>query len=426
MRDLYGLDCLVGWDQAYCDYMNTSRAYCSYNDAEVNTGPYCWIDSNLNNIYCDDNEYDRSDLTVGDCGPKGNADETKCKELCQNVTNCTGHGGKVYGGPDGRAVHRASKGFWANNMTAITDTEDMSPIRYMMDSNSTGNWPDYWMVRENTIKHCTGDVNTDGYMNLLNIFEDEADPEILVVRGRITRDGIASFDPFINIGNGTLDPLFKEDGDYRIVLIDGNGNLLAAYGFDVSFYMSDPDGGLIDEAAFAHKVGWKAGTTRMELRDRNGAVLAARAVSLNKPQVEITAPKDDVSGREAVIDVRWTAADEDGDSMSYSIALSADSGGTWIPLAVDLLEKKYALDASILQNGDYLVRVLATDGVNTGSAVSEFSIRAKSPAGPVAPATQHGGVQLQTVLIAVVLLLLAAVAATLVFIKKRRSQRPVV
>jgi len=69
--------------------------------------------------------------------------------------------------------------------------------------------------------------------------------------------------------------------------------------------------------------------------------------------------------------LRWKASDPDGDDLTYSLALSEDGGETWLPIAGGLAQTSYSLPASGFEEGaGYLVKVLATDGVNTGFAVS--------------------------------------------------------
>jgi hypothetical protein len=70
--------------------------------------------------------------------------------------------------------------------------------------------------------------------------------------------------------------------------------------------------------------------------------------------------------------IEWIADDADSDTLSYAVLLSTDDGATWNTAAIGLTTTVYSLDVSALPPGTTnLVRVIATDGVNTGQDVSD-------------------------------------------------------
>jgi hypothetical protein len=78
--------------------------------------------------------------------------------------------------------------------------------------------------------------------------------------------------------------------------------------------------------------------------------------------------------------IKWEASDKDGDALIYSIAISENGGETWLPIDIDLEGNEYELNTLTLNEGkDYLIKVRATDGVNTGEDVSDgtFTIRTR-------------------------------------------------
>ena len=62
----------------------------------------------------------------------------------------------------------------------------------------------------------------------------------------------------------------------------------------------------------------------------------------------------------------------DGDALSYTVLFSSDNGGSWEPIVTNLTMTSYVWNVARLQPGaQYLVKVIATDGFNTGQDVSD-------------------------------------------------------
>lgn len=66
------------------------------------------------------------------------------------------------------------------------------------------------------------------------------------------------------------------------------------------------------------------------------------------------------AGRNNVI-VRWTAHDENGDQLRFSIYYRADGDQRWLLLKDDLSERSYAFDPGLIPDGGYVFRVVASD-----------------------------------------------------------------
>lgn len=116
----------------------------------------------------------------------------------------------------------------------------------------------------------------------------------------------------------------------------------------------------IESEAFALRVPLPAGTTRVALM--HGAdELAALETSTSAPTLDITEP-DELSGEETIT---WSGNDGDGDPLKFAVMYSPDGGATWLPLGVDITESKLSLDTSVLAGDEVLLRILASDGLNT-------------------------------------------------------------
>ncbi|HZN03383.1 MAG TPA: thrombospondin type 3 repeat-containing protein, partial [Candidatus Polarisedimenticolia bacterium] len=115
---------------------------------------------------------------------------------------------------------------------------------------------------------------------------------------------------------------------------------------------------------------------------------AFRTRSANTPVVTaVTSPlPGQVVGND--LTVTWTAADADGEPLSYSVQYSHDSGATWQTLSTDLVETTVTYENEVhipgslnpTQPGSSLVRVTASDGFNTGTHLSyPFQVLNRAP-----------------------------------------------
>jgi hypothetical protein len=199
--------------------------------------------------------------------------------------------------------------------------------------------------------------------------------EYLLVSGLINLDGTGSFDAFNR--QVQTNPLENPPvgTDYCLELYDAGGTRLSSTCFDVSFGFGDSTTPMTT-APFALTVPYPPATRQIVLK-HGAVVVASRTVSNSAPSVSAS-----VSGGGTVKTITWTATDPDGDTLSYSVLYSADNKQTWFGLATDLTAAPYSLDTSGLPGGSTAyVRVLATDGVNTGSAdAGPFPVANKAPA----------------------------------------------
>jgi hypothetical protein len=97
----------------------------------------------------------------------------------------------------------------------------------------------------------------------------------------------------------------------------------------------------------------------------------------------LTAAKDRTS-----VTVRWSAHDENGDDLIYSLYLRGDGETVWRLLKGKLTEKAYSFDATLLPDGGYQVKIVASDAPShtpgdalTGEKISDrFEIDTTPPA----------------------------------------------
>jgi hypothetical protein len=88
-----------------------------------------------------------------------------------------------------------------------------------------------------------------------------------------------------------------------------------------------------------------------------------------------------VFGTRSLYNISWEACDADGDELAYTVLFSSDGGGNWQTLGLDLTTKSFNWNVSELTPGNnYLVKVIASDGVNTKEDLSDAPFTVLRPA----------------------------------------------
>ncbi len=89
------------------------------------------------------------------------------------------------------------------------------------------------------------------------------------------------------------------------------------------------------------------------------------------------APVQALKDRTAIT-VRWAAHDDNGDDLSYALYLRGDGEHVWRLLKDDVTDKAYSFDATLIPDGGYQVKVVASDAPShtpgealTGDKISE-------------------------------------------------------
>jgi hypothetical protein len=92
-------------------------------------------------------------------------------------------------------------------------------------------------------------------------------------------------------------------------------------------------------------------------------------LSFEPPSSPLTATKDKTG-----ITARWAAHDDNGDDLTFSLFVKGDNETVWRPLKDGLTEKAYSFDASLLPDGGYQMKVVASDAPShsPGEALTGF------------------------------------------------------
>lgn len=212
--------------------------------------------------------------------------------------------------------------------------------------------------------------NEDYEQLLRELRTDSSDPELLFVSGLIFRNGTTQLRTWYQIPNGFPDLRPNGIGNYSIVCLDAQRNLLSQVWFNVTFI------GEFEATGFAFTIPYPKKTAEI-LVTHESEIVRQRTVTPNPPTVKVTYPNGgEVLAGLATHTITWEGFDPDGDKLTYAVMYSTDAGATWVPLALDLTETKYSWNTSDLPTGSsYIIRVIASDGINTGQDDSDGTFR---------------------------------------------------
>ena len=196
-------------------------------------------------------------------------------------------------------------------------------------------------------------------------------------------------------GNLELDPLFEFEttastdpgiGPYRIDVLDAAGDTQ----FTRFFTPANPTTETTGEDGevppfFVELVPVQPAADEIIVRDPGGATIGDFELEGDAPEVTITAPAggETISG---LFDLTWDTVDPDSTSHTWRVQYSADGGAAWQSIGANLTEPSLTVNFGTLPGsiGQALVRVFASDGVNTGEGISNtFSVDQKLPSAEI-------------------------------------------
>lgn len=243
-----------------------------------------------------------------------------------------------------------------------------------------GYWPLMGPVAPSTwIAQCT-------YRHLINALQRRLDPEVLLVRGMLSR-GVRNRGSLLPayqlMGEVDLEP--DSGGDYAIATRNATGSVLGRYPFKPVWTLPTHPPTELDLVSFAHRVPRLPGITRIDL-EGPGGILATLRFSANAPIVAINTPGDGtaIQAANGQVSVKWTGRDADGDALAYTVLYSADGGETWNLQSFEQSASDLSIDIDP-KGAAHRVRVVATDGANSTEAVVGFTLAAAAAPTPAAP-----------------------------------------
>lgn len=199
----------------------------------------------------------------------------------------------------------------------------------------------------------------------------------LLIRGWLSTAGEGGFYPLYTMPAAPSVPDASAQAPAEIRFLDASGQVIAHYPFDLQLEL--PEGGPADLGGFQWWLPRPDGLDRVQLLYA-GILAHERQASAHQPEAEWLSPSAGAS-LAGPTTLTWLAADGDDDPLFFMVSYSHDGGTTWVPLATDLTDPSFVLDADQLPGGDEcLVRVLVSDLWHTREVVGgPFRIGRKPP-----------------------------------------------
>ena len=200
---------------------------------------------------------------------------------------------------------------------------------------------------------------------------NQQETAVLLASGVVLAEGTAVFDATYQLN--FTNPVEQNSGsNYCLVLENASQETLTQDCFDLSFNDSEL-GSQLNQAFFTRVLSNHSGAHRLVLK-QGDSILAEQIVTPNSPVITLQNPVNDTS-RSDPFELSWAATDADGDTLHYIVSYSADNGANWHILALNVTENHLTIDPNELPGSEQaLFRVIATDGFNTVSDVSDFPI----------------------------------------------------
>ncbi len=237
-------------------------------------------------------------------------------------------------------------------------------------------------------------ISPRAYDNLFEVLAPTVGPmavgRVLEIEGAWTRDTAGTttveLDPWYSYEGTVPADTQPATGDTLYLrALDANDAVLATQTLEDGFFpIQDPPAATrIDGDVFHTAIAFPDTVTKLQIL-RGTTVLTELPVSANPPVITLTAPMGGgtLSGQN---EIAWTIADSDGaGTFSSNVEYSADNGTTWLQLTTNIEGDMVSLTANFDDlpgsDGKSLVRITATDGLNTATAVSAaFSVAVKAP-----------------------------------------------
>ena len=195
--------------------------------------------------------------------------------------------------------------------------------------------------------------------------QGSSEEKAILVAGTLFDDGHIELEDWYVLSGAQTDEL--QPGDYYFRYLDNADQVLSELSFGLSL---TAEGITVTQVPFIFRASYITDTARIVIGEGTTDIVS-RTVSIHAPSVTV----ESLNGGERIdvpTTVSWSATDQDDDDLTFAVLYSSDGGATWSALVTGLATQSYEWDISGLSLGNsYLVKVMATDGFNTGQDVSD-------------------------------------------------------
>jgi hypothetical protein len=229
-------------------------------------------------------------------------------------------------------------------------------------------------------------INNQTYNQLLHNLTGQGnvictDKELIIISGDVNKSYNLSLNNFYRIKGGcyfneTITDTLNETFILRVAQKGIGTQILNLLKWTIIFriFLDDGDTVEIDNIPFVITMPYNENTTSFEfINQSNNVSLAIRNKTTNTPILNITYPFGNVTLLQNTFNITWNSSDADNDTVYHVILVSSNNGTDYNTLDIDNNNTYYEIDPSEFEySEEYVVKILATDGVNTNSSVSNI------------------------------------------------------
>ncbi|MEM2678542.1 MAG: hypothetical protein QXU62_07845, partial [Thermofilaceae archaeon] len=205
---------------------------------------------------------------------------------------------------------------------------------------------------------------------------DQDPPDGLLISLIVFTNGTVVGRPFSRLYNHTRSFLSTESvGEARIVLKDRGGTVLRSYPINITYTFEGSEEKL-NVVPLVVTVEWFNNLGAVEFVGPDGRVWFSRTVSLNEPKVSIESPSQGMRLKKGrTYTIKWVGSDADGDNLWYNVHIKGVNETSWVIIAHRITENSVSFTIpETFEEGNYVLMVKATDGVNTGYDIVNLQI----------------------------------------------------
>jgi len=257
--------------------------------------------------------------------------------------------------------------FRSGSMTGARKVETGSDPGFMAPADSRA---------DTYIEQCT-------YRHLTVALQQKQDPKVFVVRGLVWRNGKkhigARLEPLYTL-DSTVDAERIEPGqDLRVVVRGDGGRALKTVSINVLFFRPEDPPSMFNGpyiTNFQARVPYVAGAREIDLYSRTDGLIARKLLSAAAPRVRLVSPAEHaVISRGKRVTIRWAISSPVTGPFYSSVLDSTNGGKSYISLSAEATDT--ALSARFDQKGRHLIRVVVSDGSQSGETTATINVKAR-------------------------------------------------